>query len=201
MYKILFALTLAVGMLGSSYSTVNAKDTNDVVEAPSWPGKCAEFEAQYHDDVASLSGLVEEVTGQKPSSTNTCFSVFVAKHGNMTNVLYILNGWALLNLPVEVFVPWESDSYIIGGSSEIAALAVIDEDTIVVDGGIDNIYQGKALVDMVDWSTVHGGVFRNKIRFESSRMNLENNTRVWTGTCKGERFNDLEQALACGRGK
>lgn len=192
-------LVLALLVLLVSFTPVLANSESNTI--PVWSGKCAKFEAQSFDSVTSLSNLVIEATGQEASATNSCFAIFLAKRGQMTNLLYIKNGWALINLPVEVFVPWQEDQLIIGGHTEIAALAVVDEDTVVVNGGIENIFQGNTLMDTIDWSTVKGGQYINEVSFKSSRINLVNNERVWTAQCKGIEFNDLGQALACGRGE
>ena len=68
-----------------------------------------------------------------------------------------MNGWALLNLPVEIFVPWENDRFLVGGPAEVAALATIDEDTIIVNGGIYQVFLGEELIDIVDCVMKRGG--------------------------------------------
>ncbi|HSV95287.1 MAG TPA: hypothetical protein VLH94_04960 [Spirochaetia bacterium] len=200
MKKVVYVLVLVAILMASMFSSVSADD-GGTKTTPAWLPKCPRFEADVYDNAASLSELVADATGKLPSYMNTCFAIFVAEHGNITNVLFVKNGWALLNLPVEVFTPWQGDQYLVGGPTEVAALAVIDEDTIIVDGGVNNIYRGKNFVDTVDWSAVKGGIFQNEVRFESSRLNLINNSRVWNATCQGMKFSDLEQALACGRGE
>lgn len=200
MKKVVYVLVLVAILMASMFSSVSADD-GGTKTTPVWLPKCPRFEAGSYENAESLNRLVEEATGRMPSSINTCFAVFVAKHGNMTNILFVKNGWALLNLPVEVFTPWQGDQYLVGGPTEVAALAVIDEDTIIVDGGVNNIYKGKKLIDTVDWSTVKGGLYKNEVRFESIRFNFINNSRVWNATCQGMKFSDLEQALACGRGE
>lgn len=165
---------------------------------------CPGFEAKEYTSPASLSAMIEGVTGQLPSSINACFAIFNVSHGNMTNMLYVKNGWALLNLPVEVFTPWEGDRFLVGSPDSVAKMATIDGDTVIIDGGITNIRQDGAVVDMIDWSTVSGGVYIKQVRFESSRMKFDvTGARYWTATCDGKTFagDQLEQALACGRGE
>ena len=108
---------------------------------------CPGFEAKEYTSPASLSAMIEGVTGQLPSSINACFAIFNVSHGNMTNMLYVKNGWALLNLPVEVFTPWEGDRFLVGSPDSVAKMATIDGDTVIIDGGITNIRQDGAVND------------------------------------------------------
>ena len=150
----------------------------------------------------SLSQTVARVVGSEPSSISTCFAIFNMTHGAWTHLIYIKNGSALLNLPVEVLHPYEGDTFIVGDpalmAEKLAQEALIDSDTVTVDGGLIQVTKGGEMTDLIDWAEVSGGRFVNSVRFESSRMNLGDNQRTWTGYCNGQVFTDMAEAVSCG---
>jgi len=192
---------------------------------PARGGACVVTGADVFTLEESLSQVVEDATGSMPSMVNSCFAIFNVTHGEKTNMLFVRNGWALLNLPVEIFVPWAGDKFIVGDPKTVTDiiyrngnevilggkaiilevdLVVVDSDTVVVDGGVSNYYQGDTLLKMVDWSVVSGGVFVNEVRFESSRNETDqNNQRFWTAYCGGNTYGNthLTDAVNCALGK
>ena len=181
----------------------------EVVEAPiiktaATSGTCPELPTQTYPVSGSLSDVVRDATGAYPSMINSCFAIFNTTHGNRTNMLYVRNGWGLLNLPVEIFTPWDGDTYIVGDPASVAAKATVDEDTVIVEGGVDNFTQDGNLIRKMDWSTVKGGIYIHEVMFESDRLKVDSdNNRFWTAYCEGKEFDNshLDQALACGRGE
>jgi len=195
-YALLFVLSVWIAACApnsTSSSVLPVMKTDAQLSSVTSKG-CGETPAATYTNSTSLSHVVEMATGKLPSSTNVCFAIFNVTHGNRTNMLYVKNGWGLLNLPVDVFEPWAEDVYVVGDPISVAKYAVVDSDTVVVDGGV---------VGTTDWSTVKGGVYVNEIRFESDRTVFVSNERVWSATCNGQTFDNsqLQQALACGRGE
>ncbi len=212
---VLFLVTVACGTIPSAPDTQSVAtsvptmtpEPTTVAELPivaeEVSESCSTKDLVIYNYQSSLSELVKTATGSYPSADNDCFGVFNAVHGQYTNWLWIKNGNALLNLPVEVFSPEVNDQYWVADPDTVNSVKNQDQDTIVIDGGVTNVTQGGVYLQILDWSTVKGGIYVNEVRFESDRLAFdENHNRFWTGYCKGEVFDNehLYDALACGLG-
>ncbi len=199
------------GMETQSVPTVApTKEGQAIIETPTMTVRvenvnvtnCTGPEMMLVGQMGNLGDTMAGVMGGDVTSTSACVAIFNLTHGNRTNIIYIKNGWAYLNLPVDIFTVWEVDTFLVGDPSDLAADSrlVIDEDTMVVDGGITNYYQGQTLLKTVDWSEVSGGVFVRTVRFESERSEFVENERIWTAYCNGNVYqNDqLQEAIECG---
>lgn len=213
---VLFLVTVACGTIPSAPDTQSVAtsvptltpEPTTVAELPivaqeAEEESCPTMEVQEFTSPVSFSEMVKSATGSYPGADNDCWAIFNSVHRAWTNWAWIKNGQALLNLPVQIISPSDADHYLIGSPDLLDDRVVVDQDTIVIDGGVTNVTQGGVYLQILDWSTVKGGIYVNEVRFESDRLAFdENHNRFWTGYCKGEVFDNehLYDALACGLG-